>query len=95
MKQKKIPSRMCLGCNEMKPKHDLIRIVKPKEGQPELDLTGKKAGRGAYICKSAECFRKARKSKRFERTLSCTISDELYESMERQLDRSESAAENE
>lgn len=61
MKTKKIPMRMCLGCGEMKPKRELIRVVKSKEGDISLDLTGKKSGRGAYICKSVECFEKARK----------------------------------
>ena len=58
MKTKKIPMRMCLGCGEMKPKRELIRVVKSKEGDISLDLTGKKSGRGAYICKSVECFGK-------------------------------------
>lgn len=61
MKTKKIPLRMCLGCNEMKPKRDLIRIVKSSEGEVSLDFTGKKSGRGAYICRNADCFRKAKK----------------------------------
>ena len=63
MKTKKIPMRMCLGCGEMKPKRELIRVVKSKEGDISLDLTGKKSGRGAYICKSVECFEKARKAR--------------------------------
>ena len=67
MKTKKIPMRMCLGCGEMKPKRELIRVVKSKEGDISLDLTGKKSGRGAYICKSVECFEKARKARKFER----------------------------
>ena len=66
MKTKKIPMRMCLGCGEMKPKRELIRVVKSKEGDISLDLTGKKSGRGAYICKSVECFEKARKARKFE-----------------------------
>ena len=64
MKTKKIPMRMCLGCGEMKPKRELIRVVKSKEGDISLDLTGKKSGRGAYICKSVECFEKARKARK-------------------------------
>lgn len=63
MKTKKIPMRMCLGCGEMKPKRELIRVVKSKEGDISLDLTGKKSGRGAYICKSVECL-KSKKSKK-------------------------------
>lgn len=70
MKTKKIPMRMCLGCGEMKPKRELIRVVKSKEGDISLDLTGKKSGRGAYICKSVECFEKARKARKFERSFS-------------------------
>ncbi len=86
MKTKKIPMRMCLGCNEMKPKRELIRVVKSKEGEISLDLTGKKSGRGAYICKDIECFKKARKTRRFERTFSCQISDDIYENMEGELE---------
>lgn len=85
-KQKKIPLRMCLGCSEMKSKREMIRVVKSKEGEVSLDLTGKKAGRGAYICRSAECFRKARKAHRFEKSLSCAISEEIYDGMERELE---------
>lgn len=85
MKTKKIPMRMCLGCNEMKPKRELIRVVKNNEGEVSLDLTGKKSGRGAYICKDIECFKKARKARRFEKNFSCQISDEIYESMEGEL----------
>ncbi len=85
IKQKKIPMRMCLGCGEMKPKKELVRVVKPPEGEISLDLTGKKSGRGAYICRSVECFAKARKAHRFEKAFSCAISDELYDEMEREL----------
>lgn len=85
MKTKKIPMRMCLGCSEMKPKKELVRVVKSKEGEISLDLTGKKAGRGAYICKSAECLEKARKARRFEKSFSCRIDDEIYESMKGEL----------
>ncbi len=88
-KQKKVPMRMCLGCGEMKPKRELIRMVKSKEGELSLDLTGKKAGRGAYICRSTECFRMARKARRFEKAFSCMISDELYDGMERELEDEE------
>lgn len=85
MKTKKIPMRMCLGCGEMKPKRELIRVVKSKEGDISLDLTGKKSGRGAYICKSVECFEKARKARKFERSFSCMISEDIYNSMEGEL----------
>lgn len=89
MKTKKIPMRMCLGCGEMKPKRELIRVVKSKEGDISLDLTGKKSGRGAYICKSVECFEKARKARKFERSFSCMISEDIYNSMEGELRKNE------
>ena len=82
---KKIPMRMCLGCNEMKPKRDLIRVVRSPEGEVSIDLTGKKSGRGAYICRSCECFEKARKARRFEKAFSCKISDVVYDTMEGEL----------
>ena len=69
MKVKKIPMRMCNGCMEMKPKNELIRVVKDKEDNISVDLTGKKSGRGAYICKSVECLEKAFKAKRLNKNL--------------------------
>lgn len=85
MKTKKIPMRMCLGCNEMKNKREMIRVVKSPEGEVSLDFTGKKSGRGAYICKSRECFEKARKARRFEKSLSCKIDESVYEVMEHEF----------
>ena len=85
MKTKKIPMRMCLGCGEMKPKRELIRVVKSKEGDISLDLTGKKSGRGAYVCHDIKCFEKARKARRFERAFSCKIPDKVYEQLENSL----------
>lgn len=85
MKEKKIPERRCVGCGISFPKKDLIRVVRLPDGGAELDPTGKKAGRGAYICRSAECQKKARKAKRLERNLEVTISDEVYEELERGL----------
>lgn len=82
---KKIPMRMCLGCGEMKPKKELIRAVKSPDGEISLDLTGKKSGRGAYVCPNAECLRLAKKAKRFEKSFECRISDEVYDTMEREL----------
>lgn len=93
---KKIPLRKCTGCGEMKDKRELIRVVKAPEkkdengivlsgGEISLDLTGKKPGRGAYICKNPECFEKARKARRFERSLSCKIPEEIYEQMSAEL----------
>ena len=64
MKTKKIPMRMCCGCGEMKPKKELIRVVKTPDGSISLDFTGKKSGRGAYLCKSTECFKSAKKSRK-------------------------------
>ena len=85
MQQKKVPLRRCTGCNEMKNKKELVRVVKNKEGQISLDLTGKKAGRGAYICRDASCFQKARKNRGLERALSSKIPEEVYDSMEKEL----------
>ena len=85
MKTKKIPMRLCLGCNEMKPKKELIRVVRSAEGDISLDLTGKKSGRGAYICKDVECLQKARKARRIEKSFSCKIEQEVYEVMESEL----------
>ena len=84
-KQKKIPMRMCLGCNEMKPKRELVRVVKSPDGEISLDLTSKKAGRGAYVCHSVECLKKARKSKRLERAFECAIPADVYERMEEEI----------
>ena len=83
---KKIPMRKCVGCGEMKPKKELVRVVKPPEGEISLDLTGKKAGRGAYVCPSPECLRKARKNRRIERSFQCKIPDEIYDAMEAELE---------
>ena len=85
MQQKKIPMRKCTGCNEMKPKKELVRVVKSPEGEISLDLTGKKSGRGAYICRSMACFRTARKARRLERAFSCAIPDDVYDAMEKEL----------
>ncbi|GKX66308.1 RNase P modulator RnpM [Inconstantimicrobium mannanitabidum] len=78
MKVKKIPMRMCTGCMEMKPKKELIRIVKSPEGEVSVDLTGKKSGRGAYICKNKECLEKAFKTKKLNRSLETQISEEIF-----------------
>lgn len=85
MKVKKIPQRMCTGCMEMKPKKELIRVVRSKEGDVCVDLIGKKPGRGAYICKNVECFEKAFKTKRLERNLETKISDEVYNKMKEEI----------
>lgn len=85
MKQKKIPMRRCNGCNEQKPKNELVRIVKSPEGEIKLDLTGKASGRGAYICRNLDCLNKARKSKRINRAFEMTIPDEIYARLEEEL----------
>ena len=82
---KKIPTRRCTGCGEHFPKNTLIRVLRTPEGEVVLDLTGKKSGRGAYICKNAACFKKARKARRIETSLECRISEELYNRMEEEL----------
>ena len=79
MSVKKIPMRMCTACREMKPKRELNRVVKTPEGEIKLDLTGKLNGRGAYICKSSECLKKARKTSALQRAFSCEVSPEIYE----------------
>jgi predicted RNA-binding protein YlxR (DUF448 family) len=86
LKQKKIPMRMCLGCQEMKPKKELIRVVKNKENEISIDFTGKKPGRGAYICRSLSCFEKARKGKRLERAFEASINEEIYELLRKDLE---------
>jgi len=85
MKKRKIPQRVCLGCGETKNKRDLIRVVKSPEGEISLDLTGKKSGRGAYICNNPECLQKAIKARKFEKAFSCQIDSEIYDIMEKEL----------
>ena len=83
---KKIPLRRCLGCNEQKEKPQLLRVVRDPEGEVSLDFTGKKSGRGAYICRDVKCLRRARKSKRLDKNLECVIPEEIYDRMEQELD---------
>ncbi len=90
MQVKRVPLRMCAGCGEMKPKKELVRVVKPPEGEISIDLTGKKAGRGAYVCPSPECLKKARKNRRIERSFQCKIPDEIYDAMEAELEKHQS-----
>ncbi|MEF9852832.1 MAG: YlxR family protein [Hydrogenoanaerobacterium sp.] len=89
MQTKKVPQRMCSGCGEMKPKKELIRVVKSAEGEISLDLTGKKAGRGAYVCNNIECLQKARKTRKLERSFSCQIPAEIYSRLEEELKKDE------
>ncbi|PYG88411.1 hypothetical protein LY28_01259 [Ruminiclostridium sufflavum DSM 19573] len=86
MKQKKIPLRMCLGCKEMKPKKELIRVVKNNEGEINIDLVGKKPGRGAYICRNVECLEKAIKAKRLEKAFETAIDIDIYNNLKNQLE---------
>lgn len=96
VKKKKIPLRKCSGCGEMKPKQELVRVVRApsvtdeegvvlQQGEISLDMTGKKSGRGAYVCKNLECLQLARKARRFERAFSCRIPDALYDQLEKEL----------
>lgn len=78
---KKVPLRTCMGCNEKKPKKELIRIVKNKDGIISIDRTGKLDGRGSYICDQVECLDKVVKSKRLEKVLESKISDEVYNNL--------------
>lgn len=85
MKVKKIPQRMCTGCMEMNPKKELIRVVRNKDGEVSIDNTGKKPGRGAYICKDIECLEKSIKAKRLERNLEVKISDDILERLKEEM----------
>lgn len=86
MKTKKMPLRKCLGCSEGKPKRELIRIVKNKDGDIFVDLTGKANGRGAYICKSSNCLEKAIKTKRLNKALEVEIPDKIYDDLLKELE---------
>ena len=85
MQKKKIPMRQCVGCREMKPKRELIRVVRSPEGEIGLDFRGKNPGRGAYLCPDPACLAKARKKKAFERELAVQISDDIYNQMEEEM----------
>lgn len=87
---KKIPMRQCVGCGEMKDKKEMMRVLKSVEGPILLDMTGKKNGRGAYLCKSAECLQKARKNKGLERSFKMSIPQEVYEELEKEFVENES-----
>ena len=87
LKKRKIPMRMCVGCREMKPKMELTRVVKPQEG----DFTGKAPGRGAYVCKSAECLKKAQKTRALERALDAKIEENVFEQLALQLEQGQNS----
>lgn len=82
---KKIPMRMCMGCEEMKPKKELVRVLKTPEEEIVLDFTGKKNGRGAYICRSQECLIKSRRNKGIERALKTSVPAEIYETLLKEM----------
>ena len=84
-KKKAQPRRNCTGCNEMKEKRELVRIVRDPEGNISVDLTGKKSGRGAYICRDKKCLNAAKRAKRLDRAFECTVPDEVYERLEGEL----------
>lgn len=86
MSVKKIPQRMCTGCGEMKPKKEMLRVIKTAENEILLDTTGKKNGRGAYICRQLECFDKAIKSKGLERSLKANIPVQVVENLKKELE---------
>ena len=87
---KKIPMRKCVGCQEMKSKREMIRVLKTENDEILLDATGKKNGRGAYICKSKECLEKAVKNRGIERSLKTGISPEIYDSLKKGIEKIES-----
>mgnify|MGYP001166116747 FL=1 len=88
MKKKKVPLRMCIGCQEMKPKRELLRIVKTTDDVLEYDPTSKKNGRGAYICSNSECLNKALKNHKFEKTFGLKPSDQLITELSNQVNSS-------
>lgn len=86
---RKIPQRKCVGCGTSKDKNELIRVVKNAEGEISVDLTGKKNGRGAYICHDAECLKKAKKAGRLEKSFECQISEEIYARLMQEIEADE------
>lgn len=86
MSVKKIPLRQCIGCGEMKNKREMIRVIKTPEGEILLDATGRKNGRGAYLCPSGECLKKAVKNKGLERSFKMAIPKEIYENLEKEME---------
>lgn len=86
VKKRKIPLRMCIGCHEMKPKKELIRIVKAQDNTVTIDLTGKKAGRGAYICFNIDCLEKAKKGRKLDRAFEYSIASNIYDNLREELE---------
>ncbi len=89
MSTKKIPMRMCTACREMRPKRELVRIVKTSEGEIKFDATGKLNGRGAYICRSLDCLQKAQKTKALSRAFSCEVPTEIFETLQKDFENIE------
>lgn len=85
-KEKKIPERQCLGCGEHRPKGELVRIVRAPDGTVSIDRTGKKPGRGAYICPVAACLARVRKNHRVEQNFGCAIPDEVWDALAKELE---------
>lgn len=86
---KKVPLRQCIGCGQMKGKKEMMRILRTTEGEIVLDMTGKKNGRGAYLCRSSDCLKKARKSKGLERSIKMSIPNEVYDQLEKEFEEFE------
>ena len=91
MQQRKIPVRRCVGCNAQKPKRELVRVVRSPDGDVSVDLTGKKAGRGAYLCPSAACLAKARKAKRLQNAFGVPVPDDVFERLTAEITAAEQA----
>ena len=89
MKEKKLPRRRCTGCGEHFPKNTLVRVLRTPEGEIILDTTGKRSGRGAYVCKNKDCLKKARQKGRLEQSLECSVSPEIYVMLEERIDNAE------
>ena len=87
MKQKKIPMRMCVGCREMKPKKELMRVVRGPDGTVSLDPSGKKPGRGAYVCRSGDCLSRAIRQKQLERQLETSLAEEVAEALRAEMEK--------
>ncbi len=87
MSTKKVPLRQCIGCGEMKNKKEMVRILKTESGEITLDATGRKNGRGAYLCPSMECFRKAVKGRGIERSFKMAVPKEVYEALEKEMEQ--------
>ena len=88
LKPRKIPMRMCVGCREMKPKMELLRVVKPQDGEAHIDFTGRSPGRGAYVCRRVECLKKAEKTRALDRALEAKIEPEVFERLSQQIEGS-------